>query len=439
MRRSGVALEPVSIAWNNPRRQRCAAAHRDRDAGHSGRARHRGFAGGLATLAVDRRDERLVSQVAGRQHRALHRTRRSAGQQRVGSARGSRGSLVGRHARRRVLPLQCRRLPPGADRRPPVLAHRRPGLRLGVSDSSRRPTVDSGSRPPWACRSSFRTAAERGGRFRTYDKRNGLTRLIRTLAEDRGGNLWIGLADGWRREVGTGRLRRRTASRKASRLSQPFSRTSPAIVCFRGRVPGRRDGWVGPSGARRARSGSGRRRRAPGVLRRPALRLVQALHRDGSRMGGGPGHEPRHGADRQRGMVGRYRGGTVSLPGGTAPRVTQIDPSIGRVHAGRRAGDTAGLPALRGLAGQRLGVHHLFDDDGPLDDDGPRPLGRSRWARDRPGWFTRTHCRFRTGSRARLAKIAPATCGLASAAGSPAMRRGASRSSPAVTACRRAS
>ena len=84
---------------------------------------------------------------------------------------------------------------------------------------------------------------QRGGRFRTYDKRNGLPRLITTLAEDRGGNLWIGSQTTGAVKLARGGFATYGEPEGIASVSAVFEDQS-GNVCFRG--PGAGD--VGPSG-----------------------------------------------------------------------------------------------------------------------------------------------------------------------------------------------
>ena len=221
---------------------------------------------------------------------------------------------------------------------------------------------------------------QRAGRFRTYDKRNGLPRLITTLAEDRGGNLWIGSQTTGAVKLARGGFATYGEPEGIASVSAVFEDQS-GNVCFRGQVPG--------------------------MLNRPERGVLGANPiADVARLGCFDGQRFDSFRPNTVTEAGWEEGlATSQVPVQTAngewwvgtgeglyrypasPRLAslRIDPSAGGVHAGRRARDIPGLPALRGLARQRLGVHHLFDDDWL------RPLGRSRWARGRPGGFTGTH------------------------------------------------
>ncbi len=82
--------------------------------------------------------------------------------------------------------------------------------------------------------------SERGGRFRTYDKRNGLPRLITTLAEDRGGNLWIGSQTTGAVKLARGGFATYGEPEGIASVSAVFEDQSGS-VCFRGQVPGMLD------------------------------------------------------------------------------------------------------------------------------------------------------------------------------------------------------
>jgi ligand-binding sensor domain-containing protein/signal transduction histidine kinase len=81
---------------------------------------------------------------------------------------------------------------------------------------------------------------ERGGRFRTYDKRNGLPRQIATLVEDRGGNLWTGSRAAGASKLARGGFATYGEPEGIASVSAVFDDQS-GNVCFRGQVPGRAD------------------------------------------------------------------------------------------------------------------------------------------------------------------------------------------------------
>ena len=125
--------------------------------------------------------------------------------------------------------------------RAPTIDHRfsrTDGLSVGLGVSNLE-TSDGRfwSRPPWACRSSFRTALNGAAAFGRYGDRNGLPRQIRTLAEDCGGNLWTGSRTAGAARLAQGGFVTYGEPEGISIVSAVFEDES-GNLCFRGRVPG---------------------------------------------------------------------------------------------------------------------------------------------------------------------------------------------------------
>ena len=226
----------------------------------------------------------------------------------------------------------------------------------------------------------FPAGDDSGRRFRAYSTRNGLSYFdITALAEDAGGNLWLGTNNAGAMKLALNGL---TAygEREGLRQVGTIFNDRAGNLCFRGLLLGDARASVFEGGRLDLVSTD-----QPGyypqsrLLRRHPLHRIPATRHQAP--GVGVGQRGAHAADAPGRMVDRHGARSLPFSRGRLPRRAPDVATACRLHAEGRPGDVADLSALRRLARRRVGVHHR------IGNERPRPLGSYQWAGRRHGRF----------------------------------------------------